>query len=206
MKTHMMVDLCSGLGGASESMVDSDHWLVIRVDNNPDLESIPLTINRDVEDIAWNRRPDQQWVEVGDIDLFWASPTCTEFSMGFNAPGPTAKREGRPFEPCMKLLEALLELRRRWSPKYWAFENVIGAIPYFRPYLGEPSQIIGPFAIWSNLPLIDIQNFKHLKQGPGSVDPGSSHPLRANVRGMIPRDLSDAIRAAAECPTLGDFI
>jgi hypothetical protein len=186
-------------------MVDSDHWLVIRVDNNPDFESIPHMVNRDVLDIAWNRRPDQQWVEVGDIDLFWASPTCTEFSMAFNAPGPKARREGRPFEPCMELLEAVLELRRRWCPKYWAIENVIGAIPHFRPYLGEPSQIIGPFAIWSNLPLIDIQNFEHRKQGAGSVDPGASHPHRANVRGMIPRQLSDAIREAAECPTLGDF-
>lgn len=45
----------------------------------------------------------------------------------------------------------------------------------FYPLLGEPSQIIGPFVLWSNLPFIDVgYNFEHSKY---DDDPGSHNPF-----------------------------
>ncbi len=37
-----MLDLCSGLGGASQPMVDSN-WDVLRIENNPLLSGVPHT-------------------------------------------------------------------------------------------------------------------------------------------------------------------
>jgi len=202
--THLMADLCSGLGGSSQAMVDSENWLVIRVENNPKVldEEIPHTVARCVKDVAWNRG-NSLYVHPGDIDLLWASPPCRDFSRAFNAPAPTAERAGEEFLPDMSILSAVIELRRRWKPKFWCIENVIGAIPHFKPYLGEPSQIIGPFVLWTNLPLIDVgRDFEHSKY---DNDPGSTHPLRGNYRARIPYKLSHAVMRAAECPTLEDF-
>lgn len=130
-------------------------------------------------------------------------PPCRDFSRAFNAPAPTAQRLGEEFEPDMSILHAIIELRRRWEPRFWCIENVIGAIPHFTPLLGEPSQIIGPFVLWSNLPFIDVgYNFEHSKY---DEDPGSHNPLRANYRAKIPFELSEAVMKAAQCPTLEDF-
>jgi len=202
----VMFDACSGLCGASESMVRHHQWLVIRVDSDPAgvLADAwpPFTHKFDVKDIAWNREG-MHFVRPGDMTLFWASPPCTDFSQAFAAPGPVAHRAGEDFEPDMSILEAALELKRRWQPKYWCIENVVGAIPHFRPYLGEPSQIIGPFVLWHNLPRIAVDyDFKHSK---ADQDTWSTNPLRANLKGKLPLEISDAVRVAAQSPNLGDF-
>jgi len=202
----VMWDGCSGLGGASEAMVRHHQWLVIRVDSDPDGvladDWPPFTHKFDVKDIAWNR-DGFHFVKPGDMTLLWGSPPCTEFSRAFSAPAPTAEREGRDFSPDLSILEALIELRRRWQPKYWCFENVIGAIPHFEPLLGPPTQIIGPFVLWHNLPAIAVpRDFEHSKY---DNDPGSQNPLRSNIRGKLPLELSEAVRLAAQSPTLGEF-
>lgn len=202
----VMFDACSGLGGASESMVQDHRWLVIRVDSDPagvlGAAWPPFTHKFDIKEIAWNRNA-HHFVRPGDLTLFWASVPCDDFSQAFAAPGPTAQRAGEDFEPDMTLLEAVLELRRRWQPKYWCFENVVGAIPHFRPYLGEPSQILGPFALWHNLPNIAVpHSFNHRK---ADQDTWSSNPLRKNLNGKIPLEISEAVRRSAESPTMEDF-
>ena len=202
----VMFDACSGLGGASEAMVQNHRWLVIRCESDPDgvLAEVwpPFTHKFDVKEIAWNREG-MHFVRPGDMTLFWASPPCTEFSLAFNAPGPVAHRAREDFEPDMSILEAVVELKRRWQPKYWCIENVVGAIPHFRPYLGEPSQIIGPFVLWHNLPKVSVDySFNHSK---ADQDTWSSNPLRANLKGKVPFEISEAVRLSAESPTLGEF-
>jgi len=204
----VMVDACSGLGGASEDMVQNDRWLVIRIDSDPAgvLAPVwpPFTLKLDVKDIAWDMdSPGQILARPEELTLFWASPPCTDFSRAFGAPGPTAEREGREFSPDLSILEAVMELKRRWEPKYWCIENVVGAIPHFAPFLGPPTQIIGSFVLWHNLPSVVVpRGFKHSKY---DDNPGSENPLRANIRGKLPIEISEAIRRAAECPTLGSF-
>jgi len=49
-----MLDLFSGLGGASEAMVRDDTWSVLRIENNPLLGGVPYTVIDDVKNIANN--------------------------------------------------------------------------------------------------------------------------------------------------------
>ena len=67
-----MLDLFSGLHGASAAFEADDRWEVISVDNNTDLEAdyhLDLASNGAVE----------QMCHIGKIDLIWASPPCIEF-------------------------------------------------------------------------------------------------------------------------------
>ena len=52
-----MLDLFSGLGGASEAFVQSDDWEVIRIESNPVLSGVPHTQTRDV--LEW-----MDWVQM----------------------------------------------------------------------------------------------------------------------------------------------
>jgi len=194
---RVMVDVCSGLGGASESPLQNG-WDVYRIDNNPALAHIERTSLCDITAIRphWlaSKRP---------IDLFWASVPCLEFSTGYAAPGPKAARAGEDFEPDLTLLKKAIEIRDNLHAKWWVFENVRGSIKHFAPLLGEPSRIIGPFVLWTNLPTLDIPyDFEHLKK---DHDTWSDDPMRSNKLAKIPFEISDAVRIAAECPTLEDF-
>lgn len=195
-----MVDLYSGLGGASEAMVRSSEWNVLRIESNEDLlGEVPETWFFDVKQLL--QRSNHLTVEP-EMTLLWASPPCLDFSMGYNAPGPKARREGRLFEPDMSLIEAAIELRTIWNPRFYCFENVIGAIPYFKPLLGEPTQIIGPFVLWHNLPQIIMpSNFKPESK----TNISGSNEMSANIRAQLPLELSEAVMASATAPTLEDF-
>lgn len=200
---YTMVDLYSGLGGASEAFHRSADWDILRIENNEELLGfVPKTWFHDVPDLLNAHK----WRAVErEMDLLWASAPCTDFSMGYNAPGIKARREGRPFEPDMSLITAAIQLRDLWNPRFWCFENVIGAIPYFEPLLGPPTQIIGPFVLWHNLPQIVMpQGWKHESKVtmkiPGRVE------MRANLRGKIPLELSEAVLASATASTLEDWL
>ena len=180
----VMVDFFSGLGGAAEAFVNTEGWQVLRYDNNPELRDVPLTIMADIlkDEIRIRHH----------IDLFWASPECREFSLGYAGPGPTAKRNGEEFEPCMKQVEKCIEFIEKNKPQIWVIENVKGAAPYFKELLGEPRQIIGPVYLWGNFPLIHLpKDFKHVKD-----DAWSTTPLRYNIRSRIPIEISQGLHTA----------
>ena len=69
----LMIDFFSGLGGASEAFIHDLGWQVLRYDNNPLLRDVPLTLMADLlhDEIRIRHQ----------IDVFWASPECREFSM-----------------------------------------------------------------------------------------------------------------------------
>ena len=84
-----MLDLCSGLGGASQPMIDND-WEVLRVENNPLLSEVPNTAMMDIMNYDFLLMK-----EADDVDLIWASPPCLQFSVAYSAPKSIAKREGQ---------------------------------------------------------------------------------------------------------------
>ena len=175
-----MLDLCSGLGGASEAFLRAG-WDVLRIENNPLLEDVPNTLLVNIHD--WD------YTEEEPFDFIWASPPCTEFSNAFEAPGPRAKRAGEIFIPNTDILNKCIEIRDYFDPKYWAIENVSGASKVFSEIIGRPVwQIIGPFFIWGNFPFIHMDyDWTHSKyDGEG----WSSDPLRANLRGKVPLEVS----------------
>lgn len=195
MKTHML-DLFSGLGGASEAMVRDPGWSVLRIENNPLLGGVPFTIIDDVKNIADNIFGSHNIKQK--IDLIWASPPCTEFSGGFASPKSIASREiGLDnYHPNLELVEAAIRIIEIVKPKYWVIENVVGAIRYFEPLLGEPKQIIGPYVLWGNFPEIfyDKANLTPKKH----KDTGSRDPLRSNRRACVDFEVSRGLKFAIE--------
>lgn len=189
-------DLFSGLGGASRSFAVDPNWKVIRIENNPELSAVPFTLQHDVLD--W-----PEWsVGLETPDFVWASPPCLEFSNAFSAPAPKARRAGLEFTPDLSLVNAALAIIKEFNPKWWAIENVAGAIPTLNPILGQP-QKAGPFFIWGNIPkLVLPMDYTHLK---AEVDKRWS-PLRSNIKAEIPITISKAVKAAIEeQKTLEDF-
>lgn len=191
-----MLDLYSGLGGASEAFVSDPGWSVLRIENNPLLGGVPYTIIDDVKNIADNIFGPQNIKQK--IDLIWASPPCREFSDGFNSPKSQAARAGTlvDYEPDMDLLFAALRIIEIVKPKYWIIENVKGSIRYFSEHLGHPTLIVGPYVLWGNFPLFEVDPRSFPTKA--EKDVWSSDPLRVNHKAKIPLELSLALLNAIE--------
>ena len=195
-----MVDLCAGLGGGSESMLQTG-WEVLRIDNNPLLHNVENMVIMDIKKLYPFKSKDHT------LDLIWFSPPFIDFSTGYNAPRPTAQRAGIDFKPDMSILEHGLRIIETLKPRYYVIENVVGAIPDFAPYLGPPRLKIGAFVLWGNFPLFEMpEGWHHSKGGKGSGDKHSSDPLRSNYRALIPFELSEQLRLVIEFQkTIHDF-
>ncbi len=196
-----MLDLYSGLGGASEAFYLSEDWNTIRVENNPLLKGVPETWFVDVLELGPGSFP------YCEFDLIWASPPCREFSQAYAAPGPLAKRLGKDFEPDMTLVEKAAELVEMWSPKWWVIENVIGSIPHFEKIGLRPRQIIGPFVLYGNFPFIALDRELNLRDHKAKNDVWSGDPLRTNYKAKIPLEISRGLLEAIDTQkTLEDYV
>lgn len=188
-----VLDLCSGLGGASEAFVHSPHWRVIRIENNEKLAHVPATRILDVK--KW-----REWLiplvdELGAPHLIIGAPPCREFSTAYSAPKEIARRAGWDYNPDMSILESVLEaidFCSRQGTHWWILENVIGAIPDFAPYVYEPRQIIGPFVLWGVFPHLPL-NSRNFKGHKARQDVWSRDPLRANKKAKWPIELSQEL-------------
>ena len=128
-----MLDLFSGIGGASQPFVDKG-WRVIKVELD---ERFPA----DWRDVTNFHPP------TSGIDLVWASPPCTEFS-----------RESMPWcktgvPPSMDLVNETLRIVFEANPRWWIVENVRGAKDYLTPVLGPRIAICGAVNLWGSAPL-----------------------------------------------------
>lgn len=199
-----MLDLFSGLGGASDAFLIDPRWSVLRIDNNMLLKNIARTLIMDIKKLPGIiKKPPL----VQDIDVIWASPPCTEFSGEFNSPKSKAARAGDldSYSPDMSLLETALEIIDIVKPKYWVIENVIGSIRYFEPYLGKPKQIIGAYVLWGNFPEIIVDESKLICKKDKDVGPGN--PLRSNHQAKVDLVISAGLKKAIENQSsLFDFI
>lgn len=188
--TLRVLDLFSGLGGASEAFVRSGDE-VLRIENNVLLKDVPHTHLMDVVDL--HAFLAEYAVGRTDYSLVWASPPCLEFSNAYNAPKAIAHREGREHNPSTALVEAALDIIELLNPEWWVIENVRGACPWLNPILGEPRQVIGSLVLWGRFPhLIMPEDYAHRKQ---DVDQRHS-PIRANIRAKVPLPVSEALRRA----------
>ena len=189
-----MVDLFSGLGGASEAMVQAG-WHVLRIENNPLLSEVPFTV---IDDVKLIRDSVESRVDIRPIDLIWASPPCRAFSNAYASPKSIHAREHglESYEPDMSLFEAAIDIIEKVKPKYWIIENVVGSIRYVEPLLGIPRQIIGPYVLWGNFPFIDVDESQLVPKKKKDVH--SANPLRANIKAKVDFAVSEALRAAIE--------
>lgn len=166
-----MIDICSGLGGASEAMKIRG-WDVTRVDINP---SFMPDVIADVLHYSYDGiQP----------DLIWCSPPCTEFAREFMPWSKTGKI------PEMSILVACIQIIKDVKPYYWVIENVKGAVKWFLPYLGRPAYVCNPYYLWGKFPSI-----AHVKVA-GNKERLSS--TKSAERGLIPFKLSNALAEAIE--------
>lgn len=164
-----MLDLCSGLGGASSAFRDMG-WRVLTLDNNPVFKcDITVDIN--------------QWNYPSDLpvpDLVWASPPCTEFA-----------RESMPWsktgiDPDLSILKSCVRIIKQSKAKYYIIENVRGAIKYFVPLIGNYRYHVGAFYFWGCFPLPPvIKKTWQNKQNYSSKDEFK--------RSLVPYSLSSAL-------------
>jgi len=168
----LMIDLCSGLGGASQVMKERS-WQVITLDFdssfNPDIVA-------DIRTWSWcGERP----------DLIWASPPCDEFAREFMPWSKTGKN------PDLSIIEACVRIIREANPRYWVIENVQGAVKYFKPILGDPAAIFKPFFFWGYFPDLGKLKFEYRNKE-------SYSSKRKAERAKIPYEISLAFALVVE--------
>ena len=193
-----MLDLFSGLGGASESFLNNG-WEVKRVENNMLLKNVPNTTICDVQQLENQLEIMMQHsMPTEKIDFIWASPPCTDFSVAYSSPRSKAYREGQEYYPAyaIELVQCAKRIIDMLQPTYWCIENVRGSCTWLKEILGEPRKVVGPFVFWGNFPHLDLPpNYTHKKF---ENDTWSTDPLRANKRALVPYEISNAFRCAIE--------
>ena len=150
---RVCVDLCSGLGGFSQSFVNHG-WKVVTVDIEPKFKP---TVVGDVTKIDWNEFK-QTWLNGESPDVLLASPPCERFSIACR----TWPKMG--IKKAMELVGACFEAVAILKPKCWLIENPMGRLRWF---LGKPGMTIrqcdygAPYEkktdLWGNifLPLLE---------------------------------------------------
>ena len=197
-----MIDLFSGLGGASEAFLKNG-WDVVRIENNPVFcpggeHYVPFTYCDDVLTL-----------EIDDnakgVEFLWASPPCYEFSTAYNSIRSTRARQGLDHQPDMTLINRTIELIDLIKPRYWAIENVVGASKYFQPLLGKHRLLVGSAMLWGNFPIIGFEALERAyKKKKGDLARWSD--IRANERAKIPYWLSEQMRISVQYQmTVDDF-
>jgi len=167
-----VLDLFSGMGGASQSFVQLNHK-VIRMDICP---GEPVDILADIRFLP---------IKKSYFDLIWASPPCTEFTRSAlpwfrNAPTPS-----------MELVCAAKKIIDDFNPKFWVIENVKGSIPFISKILGAPTWISLPYVLWGNFPPLFDLHFSRSKRI-------KSRTSGSKYRSRVHKKLSDAMCSSME--------
>ena len=171
MSQFRMLDLFSGLGGASSAM-RRRKWDTLRVD-------IDSRFRPDIcADLA-------SWSYEGPpVDLLWASPPCVEYS-----------REDQPWArqgivPDNTLIRATHRLILEIQPRYWIIENVRGA----QRWWGKACWHSGPIYLWGYFPSFrcHVPYWKeHLS--------GKDREKRAKIPYMLSREIALTIERGESC-------
>jgi site-specific DNA-cytosine methylase len=180
-----MLDLFSGLGGASQAMKDRN-WEVVTVDNDPRFNT---DIQCDVRNPAL-----LDILPHKSFDLVWASPPCVDFSVIRRLP---ARRLHRP--PDMSCVEATLRIIHALNPCFWIMENAAG----LEKELGPARQRFRWHYLWGEFPLIlsDTKSDKGAKWRIGEhgrYGRGIPKWMVPALRAKIPYQLSLAVATSIE--------
>ncbi len=180
-----MLDLFSGMGGASEAMKRRG-WEVVTVDIDPKFKpSI-------VADMRAFHPPPGLW------DLVWASPPCTFYSRK-DQPG-LYPNEPDPDNALVLEAKRVIEEAR---PRFWVIENVRGSRKYLNPILGQYKKC-GSFYLWGVFPVFDVPHKQCIK---GAPSPSLKKKHRnwdirverdPRILARIPRCISKALALAIE--------
>jgi hypothetical protein len=183
MRQLVWLDLCSGLGGASQPALDRG-WKVIRVDIDPRFKP---DIVADVRNLSF---------KPFHVDVLWASPPCMEFTKSV-LPKTWASTWKNPARPDVALTLACLEAIRCIKPNRWIIENVMGARKFLSPILGPVRAIVTGHVFWGDLPCLLPDTRAHKRRRPPTPD-------RTALRAKIPYEIGETICRAVESRTEQD--
>jgi len=172
----LMLDLFSGLGGASRAFRERG-WNVITVELDP---KFGPDIVADIAEYEYSGPTP---------DLIWASPPCTEFSKD-SLPRSWACNRIPP-NPDISLMLHAKRIIDDVAPTWWVIENVRGARKYFEPVLGPVVKRSGSRYLWGHFPPFDCAP----GYGKWKLPPTKN---RAALRSCIPKQLSIALCMAIE--------
>jgi site-specific DNA-cytosine methylase len=191
---NICLDLFAGLGGASSAFIDDPDWVVIRIDNNPEL--LEHTEGLIISDIANIKRTlpiihaviesVKESYHIGKF-VIWASPPCVQYSFA------NMNRDPDNFDNT--LLIRTLEYIDRLNPDAWIIENVKGAIETFNDIVGMNwVQSVGPVFMWGQFPVLAFEDAAHRKHK--KMLNSGTRALRPNIRALVPFEVSDAYKKA----------
>jgi len=201
---NLLIDLCAGLGGASEDFMNDNHWTVWRFDNSEKVKDVEGMQMIDLRN-EWTQIV-EKFRSAGPFDMVvvWASPPCEQWSGGYASQLSKAKRSGEEFIPDLSLVNACMGVIDGVNPDHWILENVVMGQEFINPLLGEATLKHRPWIFWGRFPLFHI-GLPHNHKS--KVDKWSSRdPMRYHKRSKIPIQISRAFKDALEGQTsLEDF-
>lgn len=175
----LMVDLFSGLGGASEAMRERG-WEVVRVDIDPGCNpDLVMDVKNFID--YWKSHDGRS------PDLLWASPPCDEFSRAekpwYGFPVPS--------QESLELVKIVFDIVREIQPKFWILENVRGA----QKWLGKAPYHCGAFYLWGHFPFHRLNLPHSIGYFKEKLFPS---PQRKALRAKVPYELSLAVALVVE--------
>ena len=174
-----MFDLGCGRGGASAAMRDRG-WIVYRIDREHDVKADRYCDIRNLLSLP------------GDIDLLWASTSCSQFTITA-LPYGNLVHARRPIDLSVEL--AVRRLIDQSKPHYWLVENVRASRKWLSPIFGRVLCHTGSHVLWGNLPLLLAPVKSH--KG-GKVWTSWKGRKRHLMLSTIPYEISEAIATTVE--------
>ena len=199
----VMVDLCSGLGGASEWMYRR-LWKVYRYDNDEQFKNIPETNIVDIMELERDDFPEH-------VDFVWSSPPCRAFSIA------ACSRHWFPYEEgggprsdlareSIELVAHVEKLVKEINPTFHLMENPRGMMrkKIRMPDYSFPQACFGTVGqkytdFWGNLPweFVVPRVFKW-EPAPRGSKTGTQGIPKGPLRSLIPFALSKALGESIE--------
>lgn len=138
-----VLDLCAGTCGFSAGFIErGDIVTAVEIDPPAELPGGVELLKRDVREVSI--------MELGAFDVTLGGPPCPEFS-GMRHANPRL-RGVPPSQKAFDVVEACFRLARDSQARFWAIENVRGAIKWWSPIYGEPTHRLGAWYLWAALP------------------------------------------------------
>ena len=209
-----VLDLFAGLGGWSAAFQDRGHE-VVTVELN---DKLPATIHADVMAVAAD--PDA-FLGGWRPDVMLMSPPCPAFSIAscgrhFHPP-PSRLPRTEKGQLSLDLVTASLSLVQQLQPRWWWMENPRGLLrkmPLVKglrratvTYCQYGDDVMKPTDLWGSWPASWMPRSAcsngdvcHIA-APRGAKTGLQGKNGAQLRAVVPYDLSDDVRLACEDPT-----
>jgi len=197
-----VVDLFSGLGGASQAFIDRGHE-INRFDNDPKFSEVPNTMITDVQDMIG--------IGLAGVDIVLVGFPCQCFSILCNH---ITWPKGNPREETKVMIHFVRDVKdwlEQSEARYYIIENPMGmmrksevlgrpdACVTWAAYHNDPDKPKKPTDLWGRLPPFDrLQPFKWEKASRGSNKGIQKTGLSVEERSLWPYEFSLAVCLAAE--------